>query len=84
MLFPKSTETILQRTDITYHQDIAKAVKTNTIVSGIKGNTLLRDFIRFPDGLPIDSLPLLNEGVFKCLVALWFDSKNKDKDFYIG
>ena len=45
---------------------------------------ILNELILFPNGVPIDSLHLLTEGIFKLLLTLWCDSSNKDCPFYIG
>ena len=83
MLYP--TEDCLRlRQNTEFIEDAIRASLAGSIVNGIKGKTVLNDFIDIPEAVPIDSLHFMNEGIFKCLLSLWLDSKNKDKDFYIG
>jgi hypothetical protein len=51
---------------------------------GLKGPAALMNHIEFPNSFPLDYLHLISEGVFSCLSRLWFDSSNKEEEFYIS
>jgi hypothetical protein len=57
---------------------------SNESCHGIKGPTVLSQAINFLDGILIDYMHLVCLGTFKSLLGLWFSSKNKTKNFYLG
>ena len=52
--------------------------------NGVKGMTLLGEHIKFPENVLIDYMHLVLEGVCKILFKKWFNSKNKNSEYYIG
>jgi hypothetical protein len=87
MTFPilnESNRTFRKRSNEDYQEDAINAEAHGSVVYGIKGKTVLNSLINYPDSIPIDSLHLMNEGIFKCLVSLWFDSKHKNQEWYLG
>ena len=76
-------EQLILRTQESYDEDALEG--TSDITSnGVKGSTLLGENIKFPDKILIDYMHLIFEGVCKILCHKWFNSKNKDQEFYIG
>ena len=53
-------------------------------VFGLKGYSILNNFISFPKAAPYDYMHLVFEGIFKKMFSFWFDTSNKEKEYYIG
>jgi hypothetical protein len=51
---------------------------------GLKGEAEISEYIHFPEGILIDSMHLIDLGIFKRFMSIFFDRFNKDKDFYLG
>ena len=57
---------------------------SGTAVNGIKGVSALTPCLDLVDGVPVDYMHAVLEGVFGRLMKLWFDSCNHQKPFYQG
>lgn len=75
---------VLLRTNKSFEDSAAAALISKESVDGIKGRSILLDFLELPDGLPIDYMHLINLGVFKLLFDFWFNSTHKEHSYYIG
>ena len=51
---------------------------------GLKGEALISKFIHFPNGILIDSMHLIDLGIFKRIMSILFDTFNKDQIYYMG
>ena len=54
-----------------------------TVVQGIKGTSSLRNYLYLVNGVPIDYIYCILEGVVSSLLIAWTDSKYLDKTFSI-
>ena len=61
-----------------------EAEDTGNAVMGVKGKSVLADYLQLPECLPIDYMHSVLEGVFKSLLKSWFDSTNHRMPFYLG
>ncbi len=48
------------------------AAATNSSQYGVKGKSILAEYIDFPQCVPVDYMHSILEGVFKQLMKLWF------------
>ena len=62
----------------------AEATEKNKIVDGIKGRSVLAKVVDLVDGIPIDYMHCVLEGVLKWLVDKWFNSAGHRSPDYIG
>ncbi len=51
---------------------------------GVKGETLLSEFVDFPDGVLLDKMHLIDLGIFKRILRIFFDTENKYEPYYLG
>ena len=51
---------------------------------GVKGEFDLFDILNYPNGILIDYMHLIFEGVCKFLLKKWFKSYNHKQPYYIG
>lgn len=56
----------------------------NVPVFGVKGPSVLHDFVNIPSHIVIDSLHACYENVSKMFLNSIFDSANKHANFYLG
>ncbi len=54
------------------------------VTCGIKGHSVLSGIIDLVQGVPIDYMHCILEGVVKWLLEKWFTSKNHGQPYYIG
>lgn len=64
--------------------DFSKIGTEKNPFNGIKGPTILSKMIKIPDAVLIDYMHLICLGIYKKLLNIWFDSKNKNFDYYLG
>ena len=69
------------RTHARVQQWASTAEFTNECVYGIKGKSILADHTDVVNGVPIDYMHAVLEGVTKCLMSYWFDSKYSKRSF---
>ena len=62
---------------------IAQGNRCGTIVEGVKGESPLHKYMNLVDGMPVDYMHCVLEGVTKSLLVLWTDSKHSSKPFSI-
>lgn len=62
--------------------DATKASTDGTVVNGIKGSSPLTDLVNLCDGVPVDYMHCVLEGVTKRLLEVWV--KSTDSAAYIG
>lgn len=61
-----------------------KAVQSGVSECGIKGNSVLSDVLDLVDGIPIDYMHAVLEGVTRWLLHTWLNSENHQKPYYLG
>ena len=61
-----------------------QASHTKTVVKGIKGPSILKSILNLVDGVPLDYMHNVLEGVVKRMLHCWFDSQNHAEHYYIG
>ncbi len=61
-----------------------EAIKTNSSIQGIYGQSPLTNSIDLVNSIPIDYMHCVLEGVTKWLLNTWFDSKRHSEPFYLG
>lgn len=64
------------RTEQDIKTSAEQAESSGRAVSGIKGYSILYHVINIPNGVPIDYMHCILEGVVKSLLTYWFDSKH--------
>ena len=80
MLFDKKNYTL--RTAQSFIDDGILGTAKNP-VNGIMGPTLISKLVAL-NSTPLDYMHLICLGIFKHLLCVFFDSKNKDEPYYIG
>ena len=53
-------------------------------VQGIQGVSVLASSLNLVDGIPIDYMHAVLEGVTKWIMRAWFKSENHAQPFYLG
>ncbi len=61
-----------------------QAERLGVVVHSIKGTSVLAKTIDLVDGIPIDYMHAVLEGVTRRLLHAWFDSENHREPFYLG
>ena len=72
------------RTQSSVKHDAEKAQRLHTPVNGIFGKSVLQPCLDIVDGVPVDYMHCVLEGVTKWLLHAWVNSKNHSKPFYRG
>lgn len=54
-----------------------------TDVFGVKGFSILHNYLPIPDGCPIDYMHCILQGTAKWIIKAMLDSRNKDCPFYV-
>ena len=72
------------RTHEAIMQAAVQAETSGVPVHGIKGISVLASSINLVDGIPIDYMDAVLEGVTKWLMRAWFKSENHAQPFYLG
>ena len=75
------SEQHLSRTHASIQMCSQEAESTGKPVDGIKGMSILSDHIDLVNGLPIDYMHGVLEGVTKVIMKFWFDSQYSNKSF---
>lgn len=72
------------RTNESVKEAAKRAENDKCVVSGIKGVSILTEVVDLVDGVPIDYMHCVLEGVAKWLTEKWFSSVNHNSAWYIG
>lgn len=72
------------KTNENYVNDVNEAISKNKPVNGVKGFTYLSNWLTIPESILYDYMHMCLIGSFKKMIEFFFDSKNKQKDYYIG
>ena len=77
-----------RRCKLRTHQSVvslaAEASTHGRTMKGIKGISPLTSYLNLVDGVPVDYMHAVLEGVLGRLMKLWFDSNNYRKPYYLG
>ena len=73
-----------QRTHTSVLADGQRAESSNTVVNGIFGTSILSGCLDIVDGVPVDYMHCVLEGVTKWLLQTWVNSRNHREPFYLG
>ena len=65
-------------------EQVQRAIVTNKPVKGIKGVSPLAKYVDLVDGMPVDYMHCVLEGIMDKLMNLWFASKNHRKPYYLN
>ena len=83
MMYDKKITTRL-RTDEEF-QNLFGSKSSNESVQGVKkGKPFLNYYIRFPDQILLDYMHVCVRGPQELLFDLWFNTKKKDEQYYLG
>ena len=72
------------RTATSVKRDAEEAERSGSAVHGILGKSVLQPCLNIVDGVPVDYMHCVLEGVTKWLLHSWVTSSNHDKPFYLG
>ena len=79
-IYPPEDKHVLRTSD-NMKQWAAEADSTQKAVFGVKGSCVLSKYIQFPVCVPLDYMHSVLEGVFKCLMKFWLDSRYHKEPF---
>lgn len=82
-VYPPQTN-IQQRTNLSMIADAKAAEQSGCPENGVKGLSVLTDMMDLVNGVPVDYMHAVFEGVTRWLLRAWVDSSNCHKPFYIG
>ena len=72
------------RTDKTFLEAAEEAERTGEPEKGVKGKSVLSTCLDLVDGVPVDYMHAVLEGVVSWLLHAWFQSENHSESFYLG
>lgn len=72
------------RTDETFLDAAEEAERTGEPKNGVKGKSVLSTCLDLVDGVPVDYIHAVLEGVVSWLLHAWFQSENHREPFYLG
>ena len=72
------------RTHASVLRNAQKAESSHSVVKGIYGNSVLSTCLDVVDGVPIDYMHCILEGVTKWLLHSWLNSRNHREPYYLG
>ena len=72
------------RKHTTLMQSTQEVCRSGVPENGIEGPSVLAEVMDLVDGIPVDYMHAVVEGVARWLLHTWCDSKNHQKPFYLG
>ena len=81
---PSDQQNATERTHSLMTAWASDAEKKGESVFGVKGHSVLGAFIDTVNGVPIDYMHSILEGVTKYFTNMWLNSKNHKNSFYLG
>ena len=74
---------VQRRTNTAMLMDAKQAEESGCAINGVKGSSVLSPSIDLVQGIPVDHMHAVLEGVTCWLLKAWFESSNSGKPFYI-
>ena len=81
---PNHEPSPVARTHASIMEAAREAEDSGVPVLGIKGVSVLADSLDLVDGIPVDYMHSVLEGVTRWLLRAWFNSENHCESFYLG
>ena len=81
---PNSEPLTAARTHAGVMKAAQEAERSGVPVLGIKGTSVLADSLDLVDGIPVDYMHAVLEGVTRWLLHNWFKSENHQEPYYLG